>query len=95
MWDLPGDLARLIGQHHHYQATGKDQLAVATLHIAEAIANRLGRGIMPPGQPQQLRLSADVVSPEVVASARRTLRLSQPQVVACIRTAEEHLDAIR
>lgn len=95
IWDLPGDLPRLIGQHHHFQATGEDALDLATIHVAEAIANRLGRGITPVGQPHQLRQSVDMVTPDVVATARKSLRLSQPQIVQAIRVAEEQLDTIR
>jgi len=95
IWDLPGDFARLMGQHHHFQATGTDEMALATLHLSEAIANRLGRGVTTPGQPNQIRYAADVISPDVVTTARRALRLSQPQIVHAIRTAEEQLDAIR
>jgi len=95
IWDLPGNLAKLIGQHHHFQATGSDELELATLHLAEAISNRIGRGVTSPGQPQQLQHVADVISPDVVATARKTLRLSQEQIVQFIRVSEEHLDAIR
>jgi HD-like signal output (HDOD) protein len=95
IWDLPGDLPRLIGQHHHFQATGADAPELATIHVAEAIANRLGRGITPVGPPDQLRQSVDVVTPDVVTIARKSLRLSQPQIVRAIRVSEERLDAIR
>lgn len=95
IWDLPGDLARLIGQHHHFQATGEDAMDLATIHVAEAIANRLGRGVTPIGSPHQVQQSVDVITPEVVATARKSLRLSQPQIVAAIRASEEQLDAIR
>jgi hypothetical protein len=63
--------------------------------VAEAIANRLGRGITPVGPPDQLRQSVDVVTPDVVTIARKSLRLSQPQIVRAIRVSEERLDAIR
>ena len=95
IWDLPGDFARLLGQHHHFQATGTDELILATLHLAEAIANRLGRGVTAPGRPNELRYAADVITPDVVTAARRALRMGQPQIVHAIRMSEEHLDAIR
>ena len=95
IWDLPGDFARLLGQHHHFQATGKDEMALASLHLAEAIANRIGRGVSAPGRPHQMRYVADIISPDVVATARRSLRMSQPKIVQIIRAAEEQLDATR
>ena len=95
IWDLPGDFARLMGQHHHFQATGTDEMALATLHVAEAIANRLGRGVTTPIQRQRPQYAADVISPDVVTAARRALRMGQPQILRAIHSAEECLDAMR
>lgn len=94
IWDIPSDLASVIGGHHDYQTAGGNNPLVATLHIAEAIACRLDRGITPPGRPAYYASTVDVTPPEVVASARQQLNLSQSDLMDVIRAAEEHLDAV-
>ena len=93
IWDLPPELANVIGGHHHYQTAGGNNPLVATLHIAEAIARRLDRGITPPGRPAYYASTVDVTPPEVVASARQQLNLSQSELMDVVRAAEERLDA--
>ncbi len=94
IWDLPGELATLIGGHHHYQTAGGNNPMVATLHIAEAIARRLDRGITPPGRPEYYASTVDVTPPEVVAAARQRLNLTQSDLMDVVRAAEERLDAV-
>ena len=95
LWDLPGDLPIAIGGHHHFKSGGTDNPSVATLHIAEAIACRLGRGVTPLNRPGFLSSSIDQNSPQVVSLAQQTLNLSQDDLMNAIRSAEERLDAIR
>jgi len=95
IWDLPGDLPSNIGEHHHFQGSGSDNRRIATLHIAEAIAGRLGRGITPPGRPEFLSSSIDSTPADIVASAQQTLELNHDDLVHVIRASEERLDAIR
>jgi HD-like signal output (HDOD) protein len=95
LWDLPGDLPSCIGGHHHYETGGSENLMVATLHIAEAIACRLGRGITPANHPQFLSSSIDRNSSEIVAKAQAALGLTRDDMTQAIRSAEERLDAIR
>jgi HD-like signal output (HDOD) protein len=95
IWDLPGDLPTAIGGHHHFQTGGPTNSAVATLHIAEAIATRLGRGVTPPGRPDFFQSSVDICPPEVVTAARIHLGLESSDIAHVIRAAEERLDAIR
>ena len=94
IWDLPTELANVIGGHHHYQTAGGNNPMVATLHIAEAIARRLDRGITPPGRPAYYASTVDVTPPDVVAAARQRLNLSQADLIDVVRAAEEHLDAV-
>jgi HD-like signal output (HDOD) protein len=93
MWDLPGDFPMAIGGHHHFLTGGTKNTSVAILHISEAIATRLGKGVTPPGHPDYLR-SVDVIDAEVVAAARSSLGLSQSDLMKVIRASEERLDAI-
>ncbi len=95
IWDLPGDVPALIGQHHDCGATGSPNRLTATLHIAEAIAARLGRGVTPNTQPQFFRSTIDVNPPEVVAEAQAVLGLTPELLLDAIKAAEERLDAIR
>ena len=64
-------------------------LTVATLHIAEAIACRLGRGITPANHPQFLSSSIDRNSSEIVAKAQAALGLTRDDIMHAIRSAEE------
>jgi len=95
IWDLPGDIPSLIGRHHDFQATGTPDGAVATLHIAEAIATRLGRGVTPNNQPHFLRSSIDANPPELVSAAQDFLGLTPAILLDAIKASEERLDAIR
>lgn len=95
IWDLPGSIPSLIGHHHDFRSSGSPNSMVATLHIAEAIASRLGRGVTPANQPQFLRSSIDTTDPELVAEAQAHLELSPNAVLDVIKAAEERLDAIR
>lgn len=95
IWDLPGGMHQCIGQHHNFQANGTDNERVATLHVAEAIAARLGRGVTPHGQPQFLRSTIDNTPPDVVSAAQASLNLSQASLLNIVRAASERLDTIR
>ena len=95
IWDLPGDVPALIGQHHDFDATGTPNRLAATLHVAEAIAARLGRGVAPINQPQFLRSTIDTNTPELVAEAQAMLDLSPETLLDAIKASEERLDAIR
>jgi len=95
IWDLPGDLPKTISGHHHFQTGGTENKQVATLHIAEAIAIRLGRGITPSGRPEFLSSTIDTNPAEVVAKAQKNLGLNQEDLMHVLRAAEERLDAIR
>lgn len=95
IWDLPGDIPSLIGRHHDFRTTGSPDPAIATLHIAEAIATRLGRGVTPNHQPQFLRSSIDSNPPELVADAQEFLGLTPAALLNAIKVSEERLDAIR
>ncbi len=95
IWDLPGDIPALIGQHHQFDASGTANKTIATLHVAEAIASRLGRGVTPANQPQFLRSTIDTNPPELVTEARTHLGLSPSTILDVIKGAEERLDAIR
>jgi HD-like signal output (HDOD) protein len=95
IWDLPGGMHQCIGQHHNFQANGTDNERVATLHVAEAIAARLGRGVTPHGQPQFLRSTIDNTPPDVVSAAQESLNLSQASLLNIVRAASERLDTIR
>ncbi len=95
IWDLPGDLPTAIGGHHHFQNGGADNKSVATFHIAEAIACRLGRGVTPQHRPQFLSSTVDTNPAEVVAKAQKVLNINQDDLINVIRAAEERLDAIR
>jgi len=95
IWELPDGMHQCIGQHHNFQGNGIDNKRVATLHVAEAIAARLGRGVTPHGQPQFLRSTIDNTPPEVVSAAQAMLELNQTRLLKIVREASERLDTIR
>jgi HD-like signal output (HDOD) protein len=95
IWDLPGEVPSLIGQHHHFHATGTASRPVATLHIAEALAGRLGRGVTPTGQPNFLQSTIDTNPADLVAEAQESLGLNPTDLLNVIKAAEERLDTIR
>lgn len=95
IWELPDGMHQCIGHHHNFQVNGTDNRRVATLHVAEAIAARLGRGVTPSGQPQCLRSTIDNTLPELVSAAQATLNLSQTSLLNIVRAASERLDTIR
>ena len=95
IWELPDGMHQCIGQHHNFQANGIDNKRVATLHVAEAIAARLGRGVTPHGQPQFLRSTIDNTPSELVSAAQAMLDLNQTRLLRIVRAASERLDTIR
>ena len=95
IWELPSGMHQCIGQHHNFQGTETDNQRVAILHVAEAIAARLGRGVTPVGQPHFLRSTIDNTPPDVVSAAQASLNLSQADLLHIVRAASERLDTIR
>ncbi len=95
LWNLPGDLPQLIGQHHHFRTTGQPNDAIATLHVAEMIAQTMGRGILGTATPKLTTTGVDSTPDEVVAQAQTQLGLTRADIKFVYTTAAEQLDAIR
>jgi putative nucleotidyltransferase with HDIG domain len=95
IWDLPGDLAQVLGYHHNFMATGKPNPQVATLHIAERIAAKLGRGIITSSPESGSRSLVDITPSSVIAAARVSLNLSHETLGLIVRESQDLLDAIR
>jgi len=95
IWDLPGPLANVIGHHHDFTATGKPDQRIATLHLAERIAAKLGRGIVTSSPEHGSRSLVDITPQSLIGAARVSLNLSHDEVGKILRESQETLDAIR
>ena len=94
IWNLPGELANVIGYHHDFTANGYQDKRVATLHLAERIAAKLGRGIITSSPARGSRSLVDVTAQNLIAAARLHLDLSHETLGDIVRESQEKLDAI-
>jgi putative nucleotidyltransferase with HDIG domain len=94
IWNLPGNLANVIGNHHDFTATGRPDQRIATLHIAERIAAKLGRGIVTTSPERGSRALVDITPQRMIAAARLSLNLSHDELGEILRESQETLDAI-
>jgi len=94
-WDLPGDLAHVIGHHHDFVVTGHPDRRIATLHLAERIAQKLGRGIRCTSNAHNKSVLVDTTPQSTIAAARLSLGLSHDVLSLVVQDSEEILDAIR
>jgi HD-like signal output (HDOD) protein len=90
IWDLPGDLPRNIGQHHDFRVNEDANPMVAIMHLAEHIATRCGRGILPGSTA-----NTDHTPRELTDRACQTLGIGTQTIAMLSRLAEERLDTIR
>lgn len=95
LWDLPGSIAQVIGHHHDFTSTATPDQRVATLHLAERIAAKLGRGIVTSSPEQGSRSLVDITPQNLIAAARVSLNLSHDTIGQILRESQETLDAIR
>jgi putative nucleotidyltransferase with HDIG domain len=94
IWKLPKYLANVIGSHHDFTATGRPNDRIATLHLAERLAAKLGRGIITTSAENGSRSLVDITPQRLIAAARVSLDLSHTQLRVILVESQETLDAI-
>jgi putative nucleotidyltransferase with HDIG domain len=95
LWDLPSPLPQVLGSHHDFTASGQPEQKIATLHLAERIAAKLGRGIVTTSPEHGSRSLVDITPQNLIAAARVSLNLSHDTLGVIVRQSQETLDAIR
>ncbi|ANM29724.1 hypothetical protein ABI59_09250 [Acidobacteria bacterium Mor1] len=102
LWDLPVEIAMVVGAHHDVCIQGFDHPLAATICLAEDIVRRLDRGLVPTVNGEVVETKADwgmvghgridQSTPQALERARTALGITEPTEELILQATRDWLE---